>query len=58
LLTFRVHNAQIEGTLCHSANLYLGPCSSVGMQQGTHRHTDRQPWPLHISLRLCLTRNV
>jgi len=28
------------------------------MWRGADRPTDRQQWPLYISLRLCLTRNV
>jgi len=50
--------AQLEGTPYHYFKLHPGPCSSVGMWRGADRHTDRQQWPLYISLRLCLTRNV
>ena len=32
--------AQLDVTPYHSAKLHLGPCSSVGMQRGTDRHTD------------------
>jgi len=38
--------------------LHPGPCSSVGMRRGTDRQTHRRPWPIYISPRLCLTRNV
>jgi len=40
--------------------LYLGPCSSVGMRQGTVTHTlpQRHTWPIYISRRLWLTRKV
>ena len=55
-------NAQLRGTPYHSPKLHPGPCSSVGVMQGTdrqtHRHTHRRPWPLYISCRLRLTRNV
>ena len=42
------------------------PCSSTGMRRGTDTHTDRptdtqthrRPWPINISPRLRLTRNV
>jgi len=33
-------------------------CSSVGMQRVTDRQTRRRPWPIYISPRLCLVRNV
>jgi len=36
------NSAQLEGTPYNSPipKLHLGPCSSVGMQQATDRHTD------------------
>jgi len=33
------NTAQLEGTTYHSAKLHLGPCSSVGMWQGTDTQT-------------------
>jgi len=35
------NSAQLEGIPYHSFKLHPGPCSSVGMQRGTYRHTDR-----------------
>jgi len=32
--------AQLDGTPYHSLKLHLGPCSGVGMQRRTDRHTD------------------
>jgi len=56
------NNAQLDGTPYHSSNLHPGPYSSVGMRRGADRQTDtqthRRPWPIYISPRLCLTRNV
>jgi len=40
LIANPLNSAQVEGTPYHSPKLCLGPCSSVGMQQGTDRHTD------------------
>jgi len=34
------NSAQLEDTPYHSPNLHPGPCSGVGIQQGTDRHTD------------------
>jgi len=34
--------AQLQGTPYHSPKLHLVPCSSVGMQRETDRHTDTQ----------------
>ena len=36
------NSAQLGGTPYHSPKLHPGPCSSVGMRQGTGRQTDRQ----------------
>jgi len=33
------NSAQLQGTPYYSHNLHPGPCSSVGMQRGTDRHT-------------------
>jgi len=55
------NSAQLRVTPYHSAKLYPGPCSSVGMQRRTDRHTDRQTqmWvTIYISQRLWLMRNV
>jgi len=56
------NSAQLESTPYHSSKLHLGPWSSVRMQRGTERQTDTQThrrlWPIYISPRLCLTRNV
>jgi len=56
-------SAQLDCTPYYSPKLHPGPCSSVGMRRGTRdRQTDtetrRQPWPIYISPRLCLARNV
>ena len=37
------NSAQLEGTPYHNPKLHPGPCSTVGMQWGTDRHTQR--WP-------------
>jgi len=50
--------AQLEGTPYHSPKLQPGPCSSVGMWQGTDRQTHRCMWPIYILHNLRLTRNV
>ena len=52
------NTAQLEGTPYHSPKLHPGPCSSVGMQRGTDRQADTWPWPIYISPRIRLTRNV
>ena len=52
------NSAQLEGTLYHSPNLHPGPHSSVGMRRGTDRETHRRAWPIYISRRPRLTRNV
>ena len=50
---------QLEGTVYHSANLHLGPCSSVGMRRRTDRQTHRGRGQYTFRLGcLCLTRNV
>ena len=41
------NNAQLDGTPYHSPKLHLGPCSSVGMRQGTERQTDKQTYRQH-----------
>ena len=51
-------SAQLESTSYHSPNLHPGPCSSVEMRRGIDRQTHRRPWPIYISPRLRLTRNV
>jgi len=55
-----INIAQLEGTLYHSPKLHPGPCCSVGMRRctntQTHRHTSA--WPIYISRRLWLRRNV
>jgi len=33
------NSAQLEGTLYHSTNLHIGPCSSAGMRTATDRQT-------------------
>jgi len=52
------NSAQLPGTPYHSSKLHPGPCTacSVGVMRGTDRH--RRPWPLYISHRIRLTRNV
>jgi len=58
------NSAQSGGTPYHSSKLHPGPCSSVGIWRGTdtdthtHTHTHRCMWPIYISCRLRLTRNV
>jgi len=42
LIADQPNSAQLEGTPYHSAKLHPDLCSSVGMRQGTDRHTDRQ----------------
>ena len=51
-------NSAQPGHPNHFLNLQPGPCSSVGMRRGTDKQTHRRPWPIYISPRLCLTRNV
>ena len=34
------NNAQLQCTSYHTLRLHLGPCGSVGIWQGTNRHTD------------------
>ena len=57
-----IPNPPNRGHSCHFPNLHPGPCGSVGMRRGTDRHTNtqthRRPWPIYISHRLRLTRNV
>jgi len=50
------NNAQLQGTAYHSPKLHSGPCSSMGMRPRTDRH--RRVWPIYISRRLRLMRNV
>ena len=53
------YSAQLEGTLYYFRKLHPGPCSNVGMQQGTDRRTDRLPWPIYIHFAsVHLTQNV
>jgi len=63
------NSAHIEGTpysmpVGPLPKLHPGPCTSVGMRQGTdthretNRHTDRLAWPIYISRRQQLTWNV
>jgi len=52
------NSTQLQGIPYRSHKLHPGPCSSVGMRQGTDRQTHIQPWPLYISPRLHLTQNV
>jgi len=46
------NTAQLGVPTYHSPKLHLGPCSSVGMQRGTHTviQTHRWPWPQYILL--------
>ena len=44
------YSAKLGGTPYHSPKLHPWPCSNMGMQQGTDRHTHRQSWPQHILL--------
>jgi len=50
----RPNSAQLEGTSYHSPKLHPGLCSSAARDRRTHRWS----WPIYISPRLCLTRNV
>jgi len=52
--------AQLEDTPYRSPKLHPGPCSSVGMWQGTDtvRQTHRWAWPLYILRHLQLTWKV
>jgi len=58
------NSAQLNGIPYHYPKLHLGFYSSVGMRRGTDRqthrptHSNRRPWPIYFSPRLCLTRNV
>ena len=55
-IAFTPNSAQLEGT--PYPKLHPDPGSSVEMRRGTHRQTHRRAWPLYISLRLRLKRNV
>ena len=58
------NSAQLGGTPYHSRKLHPGPCCSVGVRPrtDTHRETEtqthRREWPIYISRRPRLTRNV
>jgi len=49
--------AQLEGTPCHSPNYIRVRWVECG-NAARDRQTHRRPWPLYISPRLHLTRNV
>jgi len=53
-------SAQLDSTPYHCPMLHPGPCSRVWMQRGTDKdiQTHRPPWPIYISPRLRLTRDV
>jgi len=55
--------AQLEGTSTIPPSYIrvravVWECGEGQTDRQTHRQTHRQPWPLHISPRLCHTRNV
>ena len=58
------NSAQLGSTPYHFPKLHPGPCSSVGMRRQTDTQTDTQKhrrgwrWPIYISPRPCLTRNI
>jgi len=54
LITRTCSQALIMNRVCCHSN----ESRSVGMRQGKDRQTHRRPWPISISPRLCLTRNV
>jgi len=56
-LLLKIH-LRFRGSFLRFHIMAPGPCSrpSAGMRRGTDRHTDE--WPLYISRRLRLTRNV
>jgi len=52
------NSAQPEGTPYNSSKLHPNPCSSAARDRHTDRQTLKRPWPIYISPRLCLRRNV
>ena len=52
------NSAQLGSTPTIPAKLYPGPCSSMGMRPRTDTQKDRCTWPIYISRRLRLMRNV
>jgi len=50
-----VHNQMEPSAIPPS---YIRDCAVVWACDEGQGHTHRRPWPIYISLRLCLTRNV